>query len=192
MSTPATNVPPPRKEGGLPGIFAFLLGVLVVALVLIFAAIYVGGRYLARNVNVSVRERGEAKSVQIRTPVGEVNIQAGKGAAEERIGLPVYPGAVREKEGASVSVDVAGEKGGSVLAQKYETPDPLDQVVEWYRKELGPDFSLEHEKVSRHKREHEGIVFKSETEERHRIVAIGRKGNVTQIALVVVTEKKPQ
>lgn len=200
MVTPTPSVPtPPRKESGLPGILLVLLGVLVVSVVIIFAGIYLGAHYVARNVNVQVREQGEAKRVEIRTPGGELKIEAGEAAATQRIGLPVYPGAVREKKGASVSIDVGGEEGASVLAQQYETPDPFDKVVQYYRKELGPDFTMERGKGRRPgrlggilKHDREGVVFESGSEHRHRIVAISRKGNVTGIALVAVMEKEPQ
>ena len=72
-------------------------------------------------------------------------------------------------------------------------------MVEYYRKELGPDFTLERGKRSRSarlggilKHDDEGVVFESESEHRHRIVAISRKGNATGIALVAVREKEPQ
>lgn len=187
MSTPAANVPPPRKEEGLRGIFAVLLAVLAVALVLIFSAVYFGGRYLARNVNINVRERGDQKTVQIQTPGGEVNINASKEGATKPIDLPIYPGALRRKKGASLSIDLPHEGGKSMVVQAYETPDPVDRVVEWYRQELGPKFSME----SGHGRKGEAIVFQSEDKERHRLVAIKSEGNVTQIVLTVVGEKEP-
>lgn len=200
MATPTASAPvPPRRDSGLPGIVFVLLGVLVVSVVIIFAGIYLGARYFARNVSIQVRERGEGKSVEIRTPGSELKIHEGEEATAQRIGLPIYPGAVREKRGASVSIDVGSEGGTSVIAQQYETPDPLDRVVEYYRKELGPDFSMERGKHGRHgpfgaivKDDREGFVFKSESGERHRFVAISRKGNVTEIALAMVAEKKPQ
>ena len=187
MSTSAGNVPPPRKDDSLRGILGVLLGVLVVALVLIFAGIYFGGRYLARNLHINVRERGEEKSVRIQTPGGEVNIEK-REPSTERLGLPIYPGAVRQKEGASLTVR-AGEEGGSLMVQKYETPDALDRVAEWYRKELGPDFTVEHER--RRGTQGGAIVFQSNRAEEHRLVALKREGNVTQIVLTVVKEKKP-
>lgn len=190
MSTPAANVPPPRRNDSLRGVLGILLGVLAVALVLIFAGIYFGGRYLARNVNINVRERGEEKSVRIQTPGGEVNIEAGKAVSPAHLGLPLYPGAIRrEKQGASLSIEAPGEAGGSVQVQAYETPDPLDRVAEWYRKELGSDFIIEHER--KRGMGGEAVVFESKSKDEHRLVALKREGNVTEIVLTVVKERKP-
>lgn len=200
MATPTPGAPvPPQRDSGLPGIVFVLLGVLVVSVAIIFAGIYVGARYFARHVNVQVREGGQGKSVEIRTPGGELKIHEGEEATAQRIGLPIYPGAAPQKKGASVSIDVGSEGGTSVLVQKYETPDPLDRVADFYRKELGPEFSMERGKHGRQgpfaailKGNQGGIIFKSESGERHRFVAISRQANVTEIALAIVAEKKPQ
>jgi len=94
----------------------------------------------ACSVNVKKGEQGEDKRVDIQTPVGGIHVS--KDADEADVGLPVYPGARKKEkddEGEEKSANVnisAGRFGLKVAAIEYESNDPPDKLVSYYRAQL--------------------------------------------------------
>jgi hypothetical protein len=94
----------------------------------------------ACSVNVNKGENGEDKRVDIQTPVGGIHVS--KDADEGDVGLPVYPGARKkekdedgEDKAANVNIS-AGKFGLKVAAIEYESNDPPDKLVSYYRDQL--------------------------------------------------------
>jgi len=95
------------------------------------------GCYVQTNKNAG----GKNDNVDIRTPLGSMSVKTDSTAVAQRIGLPIYPGAVPEQKKAddSGSADVNMNFGPfhlRVLAQSYTTPDDTDKVRAFYKKSL--------------------------------------------------------
>ncbi|MBV8629411.1 MAG: hypothetical protein JOZ83_00705 [Silvibacterium sp.] len=91
-------------------------------------------------VQVDKSKDGTDKNVKIDTPLGGLHVRAGDTSAAD-VGLPSYPGAqiVPDKDG-DKSADVHfgfGEWQFRVKAVHYETSDPQENVIAFYRKALG-------------------------------------------------------
>jgi hypothetical protein len=94
----------------------------------------------ACSINVNKGEQGEDKRVDIQTPVGGIHVS--KDADESDVGLPVYPGARKkekdeqgEEKAANVNIS-AGRFGLKVVAIEYESNDPPDKLLSYYRDQL--------------------------------------------------------
>jgi len=82
----------------------------------------------------------EAKDVDIRTPLGSLSVHKGPLDPKET-GLAAYPGAQpklsKDDDDSSANVNIASSLFGMKLAVlKYETSDPPDKVLEFYRKQM--------------------------------------------------------
>jgi hypothetical protein len=89
-------------------------------------------------VHVDKDANGNEKHVRVDTPFGGVHVNTNQTTASD-LGLPVYPGAttVKDKDSASADVHLGfGEFQLRVRAVSYETSDPQDKVVAFYRKAL--------------------------------------------------------
>ncbi|MBV8674735.1 MAG: hypothetical protein JOZ33_14995 [Acidobacteriaceae bacterium] len=91
-------------------------------------------------IQVDKTKDGQDKNVKIDTPLGGLHVRAGNTSAAD-VGLPAYPGAqvTPDKDG-DKSADVHfgfGEWQFRVKAVHYETTDPQENVVAFYRKALG-------------------------------------------------------
>lgn len=92
------------------------------------------------HVQVDKSSNGEDKNVKIDTPLGGLHVRSGDTAAAD-LGLPVYPGAhVAPDRDGDKSADVHlgfGEWQLRVKVVNYETADPSDKVMAFYRNALG-------------------------------------------------------
>jgi len=105
---------------------AFILGTLLAA--------------VGCHVEVDKGKNGEDKNVRIDTPLGGLHVRADQTTAID-LGLPVYPGA-------QISPDHEGDKSADVhfgfgqfqmrvRVVTYETPDPKDKVIAFYKNAMG-------------------------------------------------------
>jgi hypothetical protein len=164
---------------------------------------------MACSVDVKKDQEGEDKNVDIRTPIGGIHVSKGADAGDT--GLAVYPGArLRNKnehhdDNANVSLSF-GDYGLNVVAVHYESDDPSEKVISFYKDQLqryggvlechtsqsdgdlggtsGKDSDSEELKC-----EDTGgnvLELKAGTKHNQRIVAIEPKGNITRFALVRV------
>ncbi|HUU13772.1 MAG TPA: hypothetical protein VM182_08680 [Terriglobia bacterium] len=175
--------PPPPVSRRASHIVAIALLVLALIVTVSVAAVWLGLRLISRNVEVSVQE-GEAgkKGVSIKTPLGSLEVT--QDVDESRLGLPLYPGAVRVKgdEGsAAVNIDIAGEKSVRVLAATFQTPDAPATVQEFYRQRLADEVTKFIEKDQDGK-----TVFEIKKSGLEKVVALERRNGGTRIALVRV------
>ena len=112
---------------------------MVLLVVGIFAAFAVLGiascvlvAWRARNmVREHVRLNGSGSSLAINTAQGEIKMGQRTGALPNAQigGVPPYPGSTPVEGGSELSFGGLGEIAG----QQYETSDPVDKVVEFYR-----------------------------------------------------------
>lgn len=91
-------------------------------------------------VQVDKSKSGSDKNVKVDTPFGGLHVRSGDTTAAD-VGLPVYPGAtIAPDRDGDKSADVHMGFGTFQLAVKvvnYETTDPQDKVLAFYKKALG-------------------------------------------------------
>ena len=167
----------------------WVLGFIIVLLLLILA----GGIFLATELAHEVTVKGP-NDVELHTPAGEVSIHK---SVEDNTGLPVFPGATLRPEGARIQFEPSHEEGGlGLTAASYLAPAGLDQVADWYRKNLGPNFHQAKNKatvqIGGAQVGHADLAFVSTEENRMRIVALERQGSETKITLLRMGRQEPQ
>jgi hypothetical protein len=89
-------------------------------------------------VHVDKDASGNEKKVQVDTPFGGIHVNTNQITAAD-LGLPAYPGATPFKDKDNTSADVHlgfGEFQLRVRTASYETSDPQDKVLAFYRKAL--------------------------------------------------------
>jgi hypothetical protein len=106
----------------------------LISLLMVFGILILCGVFFASAVRVRVRENASGKGVQVETPFGSVDVQAGenKGAVP---GLAVYPGAHQVKDTGNATVDLSSlihNRELRVVAGKWTTPDPIETVQKFY------------------------------------------------------------
>ena len=160
-----------------------VLGVLLVVGVSIVIVMLGGAYFIARTVHVQTTHRNGGDDVSIDTPAGRMNIRAHEDLDPASLGLPIYPGATREKNSGAASFewsssDGKDDKSLSVGAAALFTPDSPSKVLDWYRAQL-PNWIV----VT----DHDGSTRIELKEGGHkRIVAIRGKSDGTHIGIASV------
>jgi hypothetical protein len=96
--------------------------------------------FSACSINVQKEKNGKDKQVDIRTPMGAIHVSKDVDAAD--VGLTVYPGArLKPKdEGGddkSANVNISGFGYGlKVVALEYQSNDPPDKLISYYKDQL--------------------------------------------------------
>ncbi len=188
MSTPPNPSPPaltevePQKNSS--HIWAWVLGLVAAAVLILGAGAFIVTRYLVRSIEVNRAN----SSVEINTPVG--TLKAAKDESADP-GLPVYPGAKIAQAGGTVELTAPDEETVKLTSAHYRTIDPIEKVDEWYREQLSPDFKREGPGVMNRKKDINGIEVKSsdiayisEKEDVVLVVALQKKFNSVEIALL--------
>lgn len=135
-----------RQRGGAVQNILLVLGILILLGIL---AILAGLWAVRQYVRVEVERSGPAKSVSIRTPIGDLEVRKAEDIAEQ-LKLPIYPGATAGEEGGAVRLRgrLWEEEGGlDVIAAQFHTGDDFDAVDAWYKQQLGPGYSRETGKI---------------------------------------------
>lgn len=152
----------------------------------------------------------DAKDVDIRTPLGSLSVHKGPLDPKET-GMAAYPGAQQKKandddDNSSANVNISSSLFGMKLAVlKYETSDPPDKVLGFYRKEMSRygkvldctgGFNMNFHRRDKDSEvtcnDHEGSKgsYKQElkvgTENNQRIVAVKPNGKGTEFVMVYV------
>ena len=163
-----------------------LAGVLVAILILAALAVlgvFMAGMYLADNIHVEKRKNAKGETVQVETPIGTMRVQQYQKLDPKLIGVPVYPGAVREDSNGAASFDFSfdsAHKEFTVLAAEYSTNDSVEKVREYYHRELP------HWMISERLR---GGVKMEYTEDGYkRIIVIHEQDGQTRVGLATVGE----
>ena len=88
--------------------------------------------------SMKVDDKGENKNVDIRTPLGALQVRTNPTPAQ--VGLSVYPGAKQKVEGDdrnAANVNISSSMFGvKVLVIAYHTDDPPEKVIAYYKKDL--------------------------------------------------------
>jgi hypothetical protein len=92
--------------------------------------------------HVTENDHGDKKDVDIGTPFGSMKVDTGKTADLAAIGITAYPGAtpVQDKGDDSNNANINMSFGSfhlGVKAADFQTSDPTDKVLAFYRKDLG-------------------------------------------------------
>jgi len=162
--------------------------------------------------SVTTHDKGNGKKddVDIKTPFGSLSVKEGASDVKDT-GLSPYPGARVAKDEDddhhhSANVNISSSLFGlKVVALKYESDDPSDKVLSFYRKEMGKygkvldctgSFNMNfhhHDKdadVTCDDRNGSDHGYKEElkvgTENNQRVVAIKPKNSGTEFTLVYV------
>lgn len=193
----------PEQGGTLQVILAIIGGLVLFCLVAVLAGLWA----VKRLVQVEVTRSGGTERVEIRTPIGDLEVRQAQDIAEE-LKLPIYPGAEPEEESASVRLRgrLWLEEGGlDVSAAKFTTEAEFDTVDAWYRENLGAEFTREKGKIEGGDDRHDGngwkirvepggddVLFSRQREGRARGVALGREAGHTTIMLFEVYSARRQ
>jgi len=179
---PRAPVPPlpPRTGSNVVPIVLLILALIIVVSGL---AVWTGLRYLSQSFRVQVQESGAGKKeVSIKTPIGSLEVHPE--ASDATLGLPVYPGAkpIKEDKGATVDFDFGKEATLRIVVGKFETPDPLEKVKDFYRERLGDQVTKFTEKSPEGK-----TVFEMKSSQMEKVVALKSFGDGTRIELVRIS-----
>ena len=149
------------------------------------------------------------KDVIIRTPIGSLEVHSDQ-VDPKLTGLPLCPGARRivkkddETSSASIRLDTFSF-GLKVVAVSFETDDPPEKVLNYYRKELKKegkiieclgeiDFEPEGDREAqcedaKKKASSDVTELGVGTREHHRIVKVERQGKGTKLGLVRIDQR---
>jgi hypothetical protein len=161
------------------------------------------------SVTTHQKDNGKKDDVDIRTPFGSLSVKEGTTDVKDT-GLALYPGARAKKdsddEHHSANVNISSSLFGlKVVALKFESDDPSDKVLGFYRREMGKygtvvdctggfNLNFHHRdkdaEVTCNGNEGSGHEYKEElkvgTENNQRIMAVKSRGNGSEFALVYV------
>jgi hypothetical protein len=167
-----------RRGGALAGIMltVLMLGVLGIAVLV------TTGLYVADHVRVTESDaRGETT---VETPFGTVRVRDRARLDPKHMGVPIYPGAVREEDSrklASFHFDFGDvHKAFAFSAAEYHTSDSVDRVTDFYRGQL-PHWLIS-------QKEDGGMQLSFTKHGYKRFVAIYEDGGETRIALASLGE----
>jgi len=163
----------------------------------------------ACSINVKKDKNDRDKQVDINTPIGGIHVS--KGANPEDTGIAVYPGAHLKEQDSngddkSANVNISGFGFGlKVVALQYESNDPPDKVVSYYKDQLKKwgnvlECHTRHMDVNTDIKDHQNgsheltcegptgsnIELKVGTKENQHIVAVEPEGSGSSFSLVYV------
>jgi hypothetical protein len=193
-----------ERGGALKIVLAIIAGLILVCVLAAVVAVWAVHHY----VKVEVEQTGDTEKVQIRTPIGELEVSKDDDAAKQ-LRLPVYPGA--EPGDDSGSVRLRGrlweEEGGlGITAAEFRTEADFDDVDAWYREQLGADFTRQKGRIGGRDDDErddsrwesivepggDDVIYTRQQEGRVRGVAIGREAGDTTIGLFEITHARRQ
>lgn len=157
----------------------------------------------------------EQSDVKIATPFGHMQVNTKPGDVQDSVGMSVYPGATPEKkdDGHTDQADINFSFGRfklRVKALSFLTPDPVDKVAAFYRKDLakyGTVITCQgHRPVGEPTRTAEGLTceedhdnhgssanvgdsdleLKTGSKQHQHIIGLERQGDQTKIGMVAL------
>lgn len=114
---------------GLVPIAAFVIAFLVGAIAL---------WAIAKNSTISETQTNSGKALHVHTPIGTLDSEPQDKLDSRLAKLPVYPGSMRENSACAQTVTRMDLNHGVLeeVSSGYWTPDPIDQVWQFYRRQL--------------------------------------------------------
>lgn len=198
MSTSPTPAPgpqatPPSTPPKPSNAIWWVLGIFAAAVFIVIVGGLVTAGYFVRNIHVDER----SQKVEVSTPAGKITLHASDSI--KSVGLPVYPGAESVDSGGGIELTAPNDKSLAVAGMKYRSTDSLEKVDAWYRSQLGSDFERRVGGDSPAKIQIQGVnlekgdlAYVAEDVGLIRIVAIKKKGDATEIALVRIGKQEAQ
>jgi hypothetical protein len=173
-----------RNHSQAGGVLAGVLMAFLILGALAVLGVFMAGIYLADNIHVQKTRGAHGDIVRVETPIGSMRVRGSERLDPKTIGVPVYPGAIREDEhggGASFEFDFdSTHKEFSVLAAEYSTADSIDKVKEFYHLQL-PHWIVSKSRHANWQMEYTEDGYK-------RFVAIHEQDGRTRIGLASVGE----
>lgn len=139
-SPPPSGPPIEPPERRMVGTAMVIVGLIIAVAI---AVVWFGFHLLSNHVYVKVTERTpNSKVVTVKTPVGDFKIARERNISDLQIGLPIYPGAMRERvtgnnDSIAVSFSLPQQVNLRVAVAKFDTPDPIAKVRQFYKQQLG-------------------------------------------------------
>lgn len=185
MPQPPRAPEPPAAPRSGSHVVAIVLLILALIIVVCGVTLYTGVRYLSNGVKFQVDKSQQGqKDVAITTPVGNFKIHKEADALTEgRLHLPIYPGAQRlgGDDSVSLSLEFAGQNEMRLAVGKFQTPDDISKVEDFYQERIGKEVTKLVRRDSQGK-----IVFEIKNTGDERIVALKENGDGTRIEMVRV------
>ena len=126
-------------------------------------------------------KESEKKEILIKTPWG--GLEAAATPDPSRLALPVYPGArfMKDQASDSLSLDLSikGKPDVHFLVGKFETPDGIEKVRDFYQKKLGKEVTKFIEKT-----DEGGMAFEMKGKSEGKFVQLKSVSGHTQIDLL--------
>ena len=145
------------------------------------AVLWVETRPVPACAQTSGAKESEKKEILIKTPWG--GLEASATPDRSRLGLPVYPGArfVKDQKSDSFSFDLSvnGKPDFRFIVGKFETPDGIEKVRDFYQEKLGKDVTKFIEKT-----DEGGMAFEMKGKSGSKFVQLKNVSGRTQIDLL--------
>lgn len=184
MATSPPSGQPARKPVDKHFVWAILLLLGFITASGIFM-VWFGLRILSHGIKVNVSEPGsDSKVVTVKTPMGNFKIAREQSVSDLHLGLPLYPGATRTEDSNDdnsvwLTFNLPNETNLRIAAAKFNTPDALSSVQEFYKKQLGSEVSS-FSQTSRGGK----VVFEINSNDQDKLVSLSPHDGGTRIALV--------
>lgn len=147
--------------------------------------VWFGLRILSHGIKVNVSEPGsDTKVVTVKTPMGNFKIAREQSAGDLHLGPPLYPGATRAEDSnddnsLSLTFDLPNESNLRIAAEKFNTPDELSKVQEFYKMQLGDEVASFSQSNRAGK-----VVLEIKSNDQDKIVSLSPHDGGTRITLV--------
>lgn len=137
-STPPAE--PPRKPLDRHIVWAIVLTMAFIIASGIFMVVF-GLRILTRSLHVKGGINPALQMVTVKTPTSDFKVSMVQNSSAVQLGLPIYPGATRVKDSqkdysVSLTFDLSNSPNLRVAFAKFNTPDPIAKVREFYKQQL--------------------------------------------------------
>lgn len=182
-----STLPPPRPPGQLPERRMIGTAMIIVGLIIgtAIGVVWFGFHLLSNHVYIRVTETTpNTKVVTVKTPVGNFKIAREENISDLRLGLPIYPGSIRERvtsddDSIALTFNLPQQVNLRVAVAKFDTHDPIGKVREFYKQQLGGEVTSLRETSSDGK-----TVFEIKYGEQDKVVTLHPRDGGTHIVLV--------
>jgi hypothetical protein len=124
---PVVGAPPPRSSGVLK------IVLIVIAVIVGLGVLGAGALgFMAWRVSKSLTADSNGKGVTLSVPGGPTISAGDSTATDAELGVPMYPGAAREKGGLNMS-----SASASMIMAHFSTSDSVSEVVDFYKSKMG-------------------------------------------------------
>ncbi len=165
------------RDGGI--LMSLLTGAAIILCIIVL-----GGMYIATHVRVGESHSSTGHTVRVESPFGAMNVREQRKFDPETLGVPVYPGAVRESNGspgASLEFELPdSDRSVSFVFAEYRTEDSAERVAAFYRGKL-PHWIVTTKRDGSSHMEYRKGGYK-------RFVSIREEGDGTHVGLASVGE----